>query len=245
MLGGLLGLGLDVEIAGIPDGPGVIHRQTHQAGHVVLFQRHVGVQQGLIPLAAAPEHVSLAAQAGGDFHRLLDLRRRESEHVGVGRGARPVHVPRIVEAVGRTPQHLFAALAHQLGQQVGDFVQPGVGFLQGGGLRGDVPIVEAEIIDVQLIHQLEGRVSLGAVNGHGIALAEILDKGAAPEHVGAVAAQGMPVGQGEFQLLAHGLARHDLLRVVIPEGQGIGAFRALVGHLGDAGKIGVHVGLLP
>ena len=47
---------------------------------------HVGVEQGLVALAAAPEDVARAAEFLGDFHGLLDLGGGVGEDVGVGVG---------------------------------------------------------------------------------------------------------------------------------------------------------------
>lgn len=61
VLGRLLGLWLNVKVALEAKRARVIHSHTHKVRHVLLLQRHVGVQQGLIALAATPEDVALAA----------------------------------------------------------------------------------------------------------------------------------------------------------------------------------------
>ena len=108
VLGRLLRLGLDVELALEADLLGVIDGHVQEAGQVIQLALHVGVPQVLVALAAAPEDVARAAQLLGDFERLLHLGRGEGEHVGIAAGGRAVHVARIAEQVGRAPQQLDA-----------------------------------------------------------------------------------------------------------------------------------------
>ena len=62
VLGRLLGLGLDVELAREADLLGVVDRHVHEAGQVIELALHVGVPEVLIAFAAAPEDVAHAAQ---------------------------------------------------------------------------------------------------------------------------------------------------------------------------------------
>ena len=71
----------------------------HEAGEVVEFAAHVGVEQGLVALAAAPKHVILATQGHGRIQRRLDLR------AGMGHmpyGALPAHISEVAEVTFST-----------------------------------------------------------------------------------------------------------------------------------------------
>ena len=81
VLHGLLGLGLDVEGAGEADGACIVHRHVHQPGDVLLLKLHVGIQQRLIALPAAPEGVAGAAQFDGALNGLFQLCRRVAVHI--------------------------------------------------------------------------------------------------------------------------------------------------------------------
>ena len=108
MLGRLLGLWLDVELAFEADLLFVIHRQMQQFGEVLQFALHVGVQQRHVAFAAAPEHVAFAAQFVRDFHGLLDLRGGKGKDLGVAAGARAVHVTGIGKQVRGAPEQFDA-----------------------------------------------------------------------------------------------------------------------------------------
>ncbi len=112
-------------------------------------------------------------------------------------------------------------------------VQAGVGFLQSVSLGGDVAVMEAEVVDVQLVHQFEGCISLVLCNFHGIGSIVVLSQSANTEHVGTFCAHGVPVGHGEAQMLAHGLSCNDLLGVIIAECEGGLGVLALVFDLVD------------
>ena len=108
MLGRLLGLGLEIELALEADLLGIVDGHVHERGQVIQLALHVGVEQVLIAFAAAPEDIAGPAQLLGHFERLLDLGGGVGEGVGIGAGGGAVHVARIGEQVGRAPQQLDA-----------------------------------------------------------------------------------------------------------------------------------------
>ena len=57
VLGRLLGLRLDEELAGEADLLRIVDGQVHEPSHVVQLAFHVGVVQVLVAFAAAPEHI--------------------------------------------------------------------------------------------------------------------------------------------------------------------------------------------
>jgi hypothetical protein len=62
VLGRLLRLGLDEELALEADALGVVDRHVDERGEVVLLALQVGVEERLVTLAAAPEDVVFAAE---------------------------------------------------------------------------------------------------------------------------------------------------------------------------------------
>ena len=57
------GLRFDKELPCEPDPLLVVDDHMQEPGHLFLFVLQVGVQKRLVPFAAAPEHVVLAAQS--------------------------------------------------------------------------------------------------------------------------------------------------------------------------------------
>ncbi len=106
VLGRFLRLGLDEELAPEPDRLRIIDRHVHERAEVVEFALQVRVEQRLVTLATAPEHVVLAAQRLGHVERLLHLGRGVGEDVRVGIGGRAAHVARMGKEVGRAPEQL-------------------------------------------------------------------------------------------------------------------------------------------
>jgi len=100
--------GLDVELALETDSPFVVHCQVQEFRQMLLLAFHVGVEQGLVAFAAAPESVAFATQFVRDFHRLLDLTGGVGEHVGVATGARAMYEARVGKEVRGAPQQLDA-----------------------------------------------------------------------------------------------------------------------------------------
>src|SRR5439155_302297 len=100
--------------------------------------------------------------------------------------------------------------------------------------RGDVAVVEAVEVDAELLHELEGDADalLRHLNGVGFVLPGT-DGAAGAERVAAGAAEGVPVGDGEAEVLAHRLAFHLLVGVVVAEGERVCRGRPLVADLLD------------
>lgn len=113
VLRGLTGLGLDEQLEVGADGLLVVHGHVQEAGQVVQLAPDVSVQDGLVALAAAPEHVVHTAQAVGHLHGLLHLGAGPREDVRVGGGRGALGVSPVREQVGGTPQQLDARLLLQ------------------------------------------------------------------------------------------------------------------------------------
>ena len=92
MLHGLFGLWLDEKVALKTDAPAVVHSHTHQPRDVFLFKPDVRVQQRVIALSAAPEHIPPAAQLHGQIEGFFDLCRRKAVDLCRVGAPCPVHV---------------------------------------------------------------------------------------------------------------------------------------------------------
>src|SRR5438067_485159 len=92
MLGRLLRLGLDQDRALEADLVLVLDDEREEAAELIELALEIGVEQGLVALAPAPEHIVLAAEPVRHFERRADLARGIGEYLGVwiGRSARHV-----------------------------------------------------------------------------------------------------------------------------------------------------------
>jgi hypothetical protein len=94
-------------------------------------------------------------------------------------------------------------------------------------------------IFMDFLEKFEGCVHADLGDGDGIlALLPRADDGAGTEGIGAGAAESVPVGDGEAQVLLHGFAVDDLGGVVVAEGERVGGAGALVGDGLDLGEVG-------
>ena len=237
MLGGFLGLGLDVEVTGKADGTSVIYGKTHEASHVVLFKSHIGVEKSLVAFSAAPEYVAFTAELDGDFDCFLDLCCRKSKYVSIGRSARTVHITLVAEAVCRTPEKLLSGLVHQLLEKIRDLVKSCIGFREGSCFGSDVSVVEAVVVDAELFHELECGVCLILCELHGIGCAVGLVSSAYAEHIRAFCAHGVPVSHTKAEMFAHGLACDHLVGVVKFKGKRVLRQRAFIFDFANVCKI--------
>ena len=228
MLGRLLRLRLDVEIAVEANASAVVHSQMHQARHVVKLKTHIGVEERFIALAAAPEDVALAAELNGCVDRSLDLCSSISKDVCGRRCARTVHEARMIEALCGTPQELLAGFLLLLFEVVYNDLQLLVGFAEAAVFRREIAVMEAVVVDGELLHDLECSVNLCDC-----ACLRILLTPALISH-------GVPPAQCELEVLTHRLAVDDLIRVVVLECKVIFGVLALIGDLADIGEKFAH-----
>ena len=96
----------------------------------------------------------------------------------------------------------------------------------------DVAVVEAVERDAELLHELEGDAD--ALLGHLDRVGAVFPRphgAAGAERIAAHAAERVPVGDGEAQVLLHRLAFDHLVGVVMPEGERVLRVRAFVADL--------------
>ncbi len=157
--------------------------------------------------------------------------------VGIGRGA--AHEARVAEEIRRAPEQLHAGGLLQ-GLRVGhDGLEILVRLGQRGALGRDVAIMETPEGRADLLIKLEGRVHAHLGDGKSVLRRRLplAHDGAGTEGVRPRAAEGVPVGDAEAQVLGHGLAADFFVGVVVFERERVVALRALVGDLGETGEV--------
>ncbi len=194
----------------------VLRDQRQEARQLGLLAREVGVEQRLVALAAAPQHVVHPAQPLGGLEHHLDLRRGVLEHVGirVRRGAG--RVARVAEQVRGAPQQLRPGARH-VPLDVGEHgleVRPRLG--EARPLRRHVPIVEAEERRAELLDELEGRIDLVPGGSHRVVRGRQPGsvEGPGAEHVGPGPVEGVPQADRDAEVVLHALARDEAVRLV-------------------------------
>ena len=161
VLGRLLRLGLEQQCPGEADRVLVLGDHGEEAGQLVGLLFHAGVEEGLVPFTAAPQHVVVAAQPMRGVDHVPHLRGGVGEHLGIGVGGRAGRVPRVGEQVGRPPQQLDAGLGHLLAGPVDHGIEVRSGLLEAVAFGRHVDVVEREELHAELGDELEGCVLLG------------------------------------------------------------------------------------
>ena len=237
MLGGLAGLGLEVKLAGEADLLRVVDGHVHEPGQVVDLPLHVGVPEALVALAATPERIARTAERVGDLHRFLHLCGGIGEDLGVAAGGGAMHVPRIREEVGRAPEELDAGLLLMGFERGGHGIEVLVRLGERLALGGHVAVVETVEAHAELLHELKRHRDPGDRPFEGVpAFFPGADHGRRAEGVAAGAAEGVPVGDGEPQVVAHRLPLDQGVGVVVTKRQHVLRSGALVADIWDAGK---------
>ena len=220
VLGRLLRFRLDVELALEAEFLLPRHRHVEEPAQVVQLALHVGVDQAAVALAATPEGVALAPQAVSHLDGLFHLGSGVGVDLGVGRGRRPHGVALMGEEAGSAPKQFLARLVLQALQLVGHCVKGRVGLGQGAQLGCYVTVVEAIKVNPHLVEELEEHVGpLGRVLDRVAPVVPRCLGGAHPEGIAQRVAHAVPVGGPEAHVVAHRLALHFLIGVVVLEGQ--------------------------
>ncbi len=246
VLGRLLRLGLDQERTLEPDPVLVLGDQMKESGELVLLPAKVGVEQRLVALAAAPQHVVRPAQPMGRLEHRAHLGRGKGEHFGVWVGRCAGGIAGMAEQVGRAPQELQPGPLHVSGDRVDDRVKVGLGLGERAALGRYVPVVEAEERHAKLGQELErGRQ---AIAGRLHRLEPGVEPGpverAQSEDIGSGPAERMPQAHADPEVIGHPLAEDQPIRLIDLEGEGVVRIEAAERNwAGDIGKeASVHPG---
>src|ERR1035438_4736486 len=86
----------------------VLDHHLQEAAQLSLLLFEVGIQQTLVALTSAPQHVVLAAKTFRQFDAVPHLCCRKSKHIRIRVGSRSRHVARVAEEIRRTPKQLHS-----------------------------------------------------------------------------------------------------------------------------------------
>ncbi len=110
MFGRLLWLGLDQQITLETDLVLVFNDHAHETTELFAFTLEVGIEQGFVAFATAPQHVVGPFETLGGIHCAEHLGRGVGEHFRVRVAGSACGEAWVAEAVGRAPQQFYAAL---------------------------------------------------------------------------------------------------------------------------------------
>src|SRR5262249_1211744 len=236
MFGGLVWLGLDQERAWEADAVLLLAHQRHEAPELLELTREVRVEERLVALAPAPQHVVRAAEPVRRLEAMLHLGRRMGEHLGIRIRGGARRVARVAEQVGGAPEQAHAGALHVALRRLEQAVETRAALGEGGALGREIAVVEAEERDAELLEQLEGHRELVLGLRHRITARSEprAREGALAEHVVARPAEAVPEADREAELILHALAEDLAVGVVPAEGERGIAGRSLVADLADA-----------
>mmetsp|Transcript_9893 Transcript_9893/g.34079 ORF Transcript_9893/g.34079 Transcript_9893/m.34079 type:complete len:291 (-) Transcript_9893:172-1044(-) len=243
LVGGWLSrLRLNQKLAAPANLVGVARGCPKERRQVVQLHTHVRVEQGRVPLSAAPEDIALSPELLASVKGLLYLQGRGQEDGLVGARASAVHVPRRREEVRRRPQELLSRGLLELLRQTHHVQEVSLRLFQvpALALRGDVSVVEAPPVHSELVQELEHRIHPKLRPLHLIAGRRGLPRpllGWLPERVSALPSYSVPKGHTKPQPLSLLPTRtsyaHHLVRVVVPEGEQVRGLVPLKPHIRD------------
>ena len=125
VLGRLARLRLEEDRPGEADALLVLDDHRQEPGELVELLAEVGVEQRVVALATAPQHVVVTTEAVRRLQAMGDLGGGVGEQLGVRVRRRPGLVARVGEEVGRAPQELDAGALLVVGGDVDHLVERG------------------------------------------------------------------------------------------------------------------------
>ena len=222
VLGRLLRLGLEQDLPLEADLVGVLDHQMDKAGHLVELRPNLGIEQCLIALTAAPEHIVGAAQFMGQLEHVFDLASGIGEYIRVRVGGGPGHIAAVGEEICRAPKQPGARRFHLTGENLADLAHIAIAFGQRRAFGGDIGIMEAEERNIEQVEKFKRYIRLEARPFHALVVPWPVERAAA-KRVAALPRKGVPVGNGRTDMILHALAGNDLVLVVVSICQRVGA----------------------
>ena len=239
MLGRFLRFGFKVELTLESDFLGVINRHVHEDCQMIQLALHVGVEPGHVSFSTAPEHVAFSAQFFGNFNSLFNLSGCVSEGISMAGSCCAMHESGIAEQIRRTPKELFAGTSHFVFEDLDDFVQIGVGFLERVAFRSNVAIMEAEIRHLQLFQHFkeDGNAFLSVRDAIAAIVPRHVHRRGA-KRVRTIGSHTVPEGSAEPQMIFHRFAFDEFVWIIIAERQIVVRIGSFVLNFFYFGKIG-------
>jgi hypothetical protein len=228
VLGRLHRLGLDQQLAREADLVLVLDDEMQEPSELRLLAREIRVEERVVALTAAPQHVVLAAQALRDLQHVLDLGSGIGEHRWIRVGGCAGLVAGVAEQVCRAPQEThtgsFLVARRLVDERVEVVAKRGERIAFGG----HVTVVEAVVGDADLLEELEGGGHLDAGRLHavvGVDEPRAIERAEA-EHVNTTPRKRVPEAHARAKVIDHALAHDHALGLVDLERQGIGRVEA-------------------
>jgi hypothetical protein len=237
MLGRLEGLRLDENRALEAEAMLVFDHHGEKTPIVIEFAAQVGIQQRVVALATAPEHIVLAAEPVRGLEASAYLGGCEGKHFRVRAGGCTARVARVAEQVRGAPQQAHAAGGHLLGHRGLDGLEVSIVFGERLGARHGIDIVEREVGRTEPRQKIEGGFELGAGHLRRYNPAQPWSwQRTGAEDIRARPVEGMPVAHRAAQPLGHGLALHEALGIIGLEGEIVAAVRSFETDRCDVGE---------
>ena len=216
----------------------VVDGHVQQCRKVIELTFHVGIEQGGVAFATAPEGVTFTAEFESGIHGGFHLGRAVSENVRAWRCASTLGIAWMGEQASGAPEEFFAVGLLQAFEVIGDFIERCIGCCEVVELRCDVAIVEAVVVDASFVEEFEKHVSAFecVVNGIGLIIPWHQCGGSA-EGVGETIAHDVPIGSGEAHVIAHGFALDEFIGIVVLECERVTRGRAFVLNFRNVGEI--------
>ena len=231
-------LGLDVELSGKADLLPVIDRQVQQAREVVELPLHVGIDQGSVAFPTAPEDVACSPQLVGGIEGMLYLAGCVGKDIGIRRSGRALRIARMGKEAGRPPEELLATRFLRGFESLGNLLEIRMSLRPSRPFGRNVPIVEAIVVNLVLIEELEEYRN---------PLERVVERLAAviPRHQGRAHSKGisqpiahaMPVGGTEAQVILHTFPGDLLVGIVMTECERIVRIRPFVFYFWDVWEV--------
>ncbi len=238
MLGRLHRLRLDEERAFETAGASIVTGSLEHLCEMVFLSLHLSVEKTHVALAASPEDVIRSSKLDSRINGVLDLHSSTGDNIEVRIGGGTVHIPSVTKHIGGSPKKLDVGTLHLLKSIVGDGLHAGFIFINSRSLVNKIHIVEAEVLDAQLVHDLEASVHLVLCPLDRIrSLVPLVVSGLATELVTARLTECVPPSHGEFEPILHLLSEDYSLRVIIMKRQRVLAFHTLERNLTDLREI--------
>ena len=87
--------------------------KIHETAELIRFPPKIGIEERVVTLATAPEHIVVAAELVCQVEHLSHLGGGKREHFGIGVRCSASGVPWMTEKVCRSPQQLDTGSLHR------------------------------------------------------------------------------------------------------------------------------------
>ena len=229
VLGRFVRFGLDQNRAGKADPVLVIDHQLQKSAEVFLFDADIGVENGVVSFAAAPQHVIGPAKAMRCFERVAHLAGGKGEHLRIRIGCRACHIALVAEQVGGPPQQFATVCRLKFLQMIDRTCKTRAEIADAFSRRHHVDIVEAVKRHIEFLHKRQRRFALGTRCRFVLRACEPWPvERARAKHIATRPAERVPETHGKAQVVFQTLA-HDHAVLVVPAiGKVVGGFGPLV-----------------